>query len=501
MSQKGLLGIVYFICSIASCASAVALNHTNTCQKLRGLYGNKVSLPTSAEFDIVAPENWSKAAQLSPFCVFEPSSSHDVAGALAVMVQDGTKFAVRSGGHMPVPGAANIDKGVLISMNNMKTMQLTENNTIAQLGPGLRWLDVYQWINEYGLMVVGGRFGPVGVSGLLLGGGISYFGSRFGWATNMVNNFEVVLANSTIVNANAEVNPDLFWALKGGSSNYGIVTRFDVKTFPATKMYGGESLFAREYLDELVDAATAYSVVGGGGDDVHGTWNIAIEVLPATDTIEVYSVFFHEGSDSSPASFANFSQIPTLSTTERAWPNLGEALALTNDVQAARTSRQLFMATALQATGESIRLANTTFFEIINDMPELKNVQNLRLSMGPQPLSKSFLEAAIASGGDPMGVDPGNGKLMNLMSSTWDNEEDDDVVYEFSRRWIRKLEEESQMLGIDYPFVYLNDADTSQKPFNLYGQGKSLKKMKAIRNLYDPHHVFQQLLPGGFKLH
>lgn len=69
------------------------------------------------------------------------------------------------------------------------------------------------------------------------------------------------------------------------------------------------------------------------------------------------------------------------------------------------------MATALEATPESIFLANTTFFEVIDEMPELKKVANLSLAMSPQPLSRSFLEAARASGGDPMDVEPGNGKI------------------------------------------------------------------------------------------
>ncbi|KAI0436188.1 hypothetical protein F4803DRAFT_567061 [Xylaria telfairii] len=499
MTRRGLLGFACLVSIVVPYSSAITLSYTNTCHKLQRLYGDKVSLPTTAEYDLVAIENWSTAAQLSPSCVFEPSDSHDVAGALAVLVQDGAKFAVRSGGHMPVPGASNIDQGVLISLNRMTTMQLTHNNSIAQIGPGLRWVEVAQWINQYGLMVVGGRYGPVGVSGILLGGGISYFGSKYGWASNMVANYEVVLANSTIVNANAKENSDLFWALKGGLSNYGIVTRFDLKTFPLGEVYGGQETFSSEYLDELVNAAASYSVVGGGVDDVEGSYNAAIEVNPATGAITVFSIFFHTGSDTNPTSFANFSRVPTLSSTARVWPNMGEALAATAAF-GARTQRQLFMATALQATEESVRLANTTFFEILGEMPELKTVQNLSLAMSPQPLSRSFLEAAIASGGDPMAVEPGNGKIMNLMSSTWDNEVDDGVVYEFNKRWISRLKEEGKAKGVDYPFVYINDAATSQRPFDLYGQGKSLKKMRGIRDLYDPHRIFQKLLPGGFKL-
>lgn len=274
-------------------------------------------------------ENWSKAAQLSPSCVFEPSSKEDVSGALAILVQDGTKFAVRGGGHMPIPGAANIDNGVLISMSNMKTMQLARNNSIAQLGPGLRWLEVYDWISSYGLGVIGGRFAPVGVPGLLLGGGISFFGSRYGWASNMVANLEVVLANSTIVNANANENPDLFWALKGGSNNFGIVTRFDIKTFPMREVYGGSTIYSPEYLSDVMDAAASYSVVGGGSDDIDGAITPSIQFSPPTGVINPLVIGYHLGSDPNPAAFANYSRIPTLSTSNAVHESLAEALAPT----------------------------------------------------------------------------------------------------------------------------------------------------------------------------
>lgn len=231
---------------------------------------------------------------------------------------------------MPVPKAANIDKGILISLNKMTTMEMTQGNTIAKLSPGLRWYDVFAWASSYGVGISGGRYAPVGVPGYLLGGGISFFGSRFGWSSNNVANYEVVLANSTIVNANAKENTDLFWALKGGSSNYGIVTRFDVKTFPMKEAYGGLTIFQPQYLNDFVNAAASYSVVGGGSDDIYGSYNPSVQISPATGTITLLSWCLHDGTDPNPASFGNFSKIPALASTNQVWPNLANATAATN---------------------------------------------------------------------------------------------------------------------------------------------------------------------------
>lgn len=73
---------------------------------------------------------------------------------------------------------------------------------------------------------------------------------------------------------------------------------------------------------------------------------------------------------------------------------------------------------------------------------------------------------------------------MNLVGSAWDNEEDDEVVHKFSSRFISTLNRRSKEKGIDYPFVYINDADPTENPFKFYGQGKSLKKLRAIRDKY-----------------
>lgn len=251
---------------------------------------------------------------LQAYCLFEPTSAKDVAGALKILKDTQMKFAVRGGGHMPVPEAAGIGDGVLISTEKLNMMQLSSDKKIAQLGPGLRWDIVYDWVSKYNLGVAGGRYGPVGVPGLLLGGGINYFGSQHGWSSNRVSNFEVVLANSSIVNANAQTNTDLFWVLKGGSSNFGIVTRFDVQTFPVESIYGGTTIYESTAADEYLDAIASYVVLGGGSDDVLSSINPTLQLNVSSGNFTINSISSHLGSDPNPAAFANFTQIPAISS-------------------------------------------------------------------------------------------------------------------------------------------------------------------------------------------
>lgn len=113
-------------------------------------------------------------------------------------------------------------------------------------------MDVYQYLEGHDLAVPGGRVGQVGVPGLLLAGGVSFYGHQVGWACDSIVNYEIVLANGDIVNANASSLPDLFWALNGGGKNFGIVTRFDIETIPSPKIWGGLHLISPAYMDQYL---------------------------------------------------------------------------------------------------------------------------------------------------------------------------------------------------------------------------------------------------------
>lgn len=110
---------------------------------------------------------------------------------------------------------------------------------VASILPGSRWGEVYEALNPLNVTVPGGRAASVGVAGFLTGGGNSFYSARKGFACDNVVNFEVVLASGEVINANATDNTDLFQALKGGQSNFGVVTRFDMQGFEAPDLWGG----------------------------------------------------------------------------------------------------------------------------------------------------------------------------------------------------------------------------------------------------------------------
>lgn len=147
------------------------------------------------------------------------------------------RFAIRSGGHTPFAGAANIDNGVTVDLSRLNSVTLSSDGGVAHVGAGTRWIQVYQKLDPLNLTVVGGRVAGIGVGGFLTGGGLSYLGPSHGWGCDNVVGFEIVLASGQITYVDA--TSDLFLRLKGGSNNFGVVTRFDLKVYSQALFWGG----------------------------------------------------------------------------------------------------------------------------------------------------------------------------------------------------------------------------------------------------------------------
>lgn len=130
---------------------------------------------------------------------------------------------------------------------------------VASIQPGTKWGGVYKTLDPWNVTVPGGRAASVGVAGFLLGGGNSFYSAREGFACDNVVNFELVLATGEVINANATDNADLFRALKGGQSNFGVVTRFDMQAFDAPLLWGGVVQYNKTTGPEQIDAYISWT--------------------------------------------------------------------------------------------------------------------------------------------------------------------------------------------------------------------------------------------------
>jgi FAD/FMN-containing dehydrogenase len=108
---------------------------------------------------------------------------------------------------------------------------------------------------------------PVGVSGLILGGGISHFASKLGWACDNIASFELVTASGLVLDVTLESYPDLYWALRGGGNNFGVVTNFKLTTFPLGQMWGGQRVYLENSFLSVLDAIHQFTVIGSAKDE------------------------------------------------------------------------------------------------------------------------------------------------------------------------------------------------------------------------------------------
>ncbi len=159
---------------------------------------------------------------------------------MKILVHDAYPFSIKSGGHNPNPKFNNIDNGVTVDLKLLNAATVSADRSFVTLGAGTTMGQAYDTFSNQSIAFPGGICDGVGVGGISTGGGQSFFLPKVGWFVDNVLNYEIVLASGAIVNASQTSNSDLFKALKGGSTNFGIVTKVNVAAFPHNGLWGGQ---------------------------------------------------------------------------------------------------------------------------------------------------------------------------------------------------------------------------------------------------------------------
>jgi FAD/FMN-containing dehydrogenase len=173
----------------------------------------------------------------------------DVVTAVNFARENGLRVAIRGGGHSG-PGLGSIDDGLMIDMAMMKGVRIDAAKRTVRVGPGCTQGDVDHATHVYGLAVPAGIVSTTGIAGLALGGGTGYLSRKYGLTIDNLLEADVVLADGTIVTASQSENSDLYWGLRGGGGNFGIVTSFLFQAHPAGMVFAGPVFW------DIEDAAT-----------------------------------------------------------------------------------------------------------------------------------------------------------------------------------------------------------------------------------------------------
>jgi FAD/FMN-containing dehydrogenase len=181
---------------------------------------------------------WNGASDLHPALIVRCADVEDVIAGIKFAREQTMAVSVRSGGHSPAGYGTN-EGGMVIDLSHMKAITVDPEQRTARLEPGLTWNEVAQTLQPYGLALTSGDTGTVGVSGLLLGGGIGWMVRKYGLTLDHLRAVELVTADGQFLRASADEHTDLFWGLRGGGGNFGIATAFEVDLHPAGIVLGG----------------------------------------------------------------------------------------------------------------------------------------------------------------------------------------------------------------------------------------------------------------------
>ncbi|KAI4871004.1 hypothetical protein F4820DRAFT_741 [Hypoxylon rubiginosum] len=462
------------------------------CSALLALLAKKTSFPGSSVYNASLTSYFSaQEAEVHPSCIVSPTSSADVSSAVGTLTRLNCDFAIRSGGHSTWAGDANIAGGVTIDLQGLHDVTVSQDKSKVSVGPGARWGDVYSVTEVSQLVVPGGRVGTVGVGGLSTGGGLSSFSPRFGWTCDNVASMEVVLANGNIVTVNDSQNTDLLQVLRGGSNNFGVITRFDFHAYPQGDIWGGTVNYNITTLPQQLDAVSKLASADPYDEFASVTMNI---VYGADGTLSVQNGLQYTRAVEYPAFLKPLTDIPHSSDTLR----VGN---LTNFASEGVAGNPDGLRTLLATTthGTSLEMFTAAFNAWNKSNAAFAGTSILQARLFWEPYPQATYQKA-ASGSNVLGLSGDQGALVVVgVAAAWSNASEDALMNQLAQTVVTNIDTAAKKLGQHYEYKYLNYASPWQDVIQSYGAA-NMAKLRNMSKKYDPRGIFQKNVPGGFKL-
>ncbi|GAM41132.1 hypothetical protein TCE0_041f14026 [Talaromyces pinophilus] len=482
--------------TLLNSTSTITARSQNGCSLLSSalvkLFPSKTLISSESGFTNWTESFWSQQQeQVTPQSIFKPANAIDVSSAVLLAELFSCPFAAKSGGHAAFSGASNIQGGLSIDLGALDSITLSKDQTVASVGAGNVWVDVYDYLEPYGLSVIGGRVSTIGVGGLTTGGGISFFSQEYGWACDNVVNYELVLASGIIIDVNQSSYPDLYWALRGGGNNFGIVTRFDLSTHVQGSLWSGSLIYLSTYSDQAIDAFYNYGINAASDPKsaVIMNWAYAQGQFLAVADLEYANATIN------PPIFQNFTAIS-------AFENTMEVRTLTEVTDMFQQSnpdglRESYWTATFAFTKEMIAYCVETFE---TEAIRAANATGYLPALVLQVISTDMTTQMQKNGGNALGLSPSDGNLLLLnLSFMWADIADDNLILNILGTITSKTIAYAKANGLYNEYLYMNYASQYQAVIPSYG-ATNLDKLKSVSAKYDPFQVFQRLQPGYFKL-
>src|SRR4051812_11004070 len=225
--------------------------YTQLTQQMTG----RLILPSDPDW-ATARHSFNVVLDLQPAAVAFPVDENDVVAVVNYACDNGLRIAPQATGHNPGP-LGSLDETILVDVSEMQEVSIDPGAQRVRVGAGVKWERVGPQLSEHGLAGLHGSSPDVGIAGYSLGGGMGWLARKYGLQTNSVTALELVTADGRRVRTDATHEPELFWALRGGNGNFGVVTAIEFAVYPVEELYAGQMFFPFERAAEVLHAWAA----------------------------------------------------------------------------------------------------------------------------------------------------------------------------------------------------------------------------------------------------
>lgn len=300
--------------------------------------------------------------------------------------------------------------------------------------------------------------------------------------------FEVINGSGELIKANNQTNAELYYALKAGGTNFGIVTHVTMKTVPLEKVWGGALVFTNEHRDDIMRAFSRYQDAG----QLDGKSAVLPYMGLNNDT--TYLILTYLDGVEKPDAFQPFYDIPSIFDGTRVYDNYMDLISQSLDLVVPRwTYGALTFFQDEQFYVDAAKIAQ-------NASSRLSTINGGSLVFQPQPISKAMIDNSLARGASPLtaGLESRPQIWLDL-NIGWNLESDDGLVGQILTETLAQIEKLAKSRKLYSEFIFPNDAYLSQDPLRSFGMN-TYRKFKRIARTYDPAANFRTRLAGGFKL-
>jgi FAD/FMN-containing dehydrogenase len=403
-----------------------------------------------------------------PRVIVQALGAGDVMQAVRFARDNDLLIAVRGGGHN-VAGYALCDDGMMIDLSRLRSVRVNPKRRTAQADPGCNYTDFDLECQAHGLATTGGTVASTGIAGLTLGGGLGFLMGSYGLACDNVRSVDMVLADGSFVQASVEENPDLYWAVRGGGGNFGVVTSFEFDVHPVGALLGGMVIWPIKDGREALQVFREVTMTGP--DELSCAY--AVVVLPDMGKVALVAACYN-----GPAGKGE----PLLRPFQKAGTPLVDGIRPTSYLEVQRLFAEIPFGLQNYWKGHFTREMPDAAIDAVMDAADAMTSEHSAILIeAPHGIASRVADAATAYSQ--------RDKRYNISGlAIWEK----DATPQRHIQWARDLATRIEPLsGGGAAYVnYLNEDASPDEVKDAYG-GEKYQRLRTLKAKYDPQNVFR----------